>query len=153
MPDINQTFTNLLLRYDRIFSKSTHTGNTRSAMRTLIPSKAGVYIISRIEESNRPLYIGSSGKIARGLVVSGSSIRSRLFAASTPYKFEEDVFRFGPTTAGVPPDSYTNAVSLKDLQILCFVVTAPKIPAVWEHLLIQGFINEFGDLPIANQKI
>ncbi|MDZ4289470.1 MAG: hypothetical protein U0984_16010, partial [Prosthecobacter sp.] len=100
-----------------------------------------------------PLYIGSSGKIGKGLVVSDSTIHHRLFGASTPYHFEEEVFRFGPTTATVPPDGYTDSVPLRDLQIECYVVPSPKIPAAWEHLLLQGFINQFGDLPVVNQKI
>lgn len=154
MPDINQTLANLLLKYADTFVTSTHTGATRKILQSSVPPEiAGVYMIAKKNESHRPLYIGSSGKIGRGLETSGSSIRTRLFNASTPYRFKEEVFCFGPTSAKVPPDGYTHEIPLNDLQIVCFRVPNPKIPAAWEHLLIQGFINQFGDLPIANQKI
>jgi hypothetical protein len=76
-----------------------------------------------------------------------------MFGASTPYRFDDKFFRFGPTTATVPPAGYTGAIALSDIQITCFAVFAPKIPAAWEHLLLQGFINQFADLPIVNQKV
>jgi hypothetical protein len=67
--------------------------------------------------------------------------------------FEDTVFRYGPTTATVPPSDYKEEVALSDIQITCFTVPFPKIPAAWEYLLLQGFINQFGDLPVANQKV
>jgi hypothetical protein len=34
-----------------------------------------------------------------------------------------------------------------------FTLPPPQAPAVLEHVLLQGFINEFDRLPVANQKI
>lgn len=154
MLDINRTFDELLLKYVDMFSTSTHSAATRRALQASVPAKIpGVYVIVKKTDVRRPIYIGSSGKIGRSLLPSGSSIRSRIFGASTPYRFGEAVLQYGPTTTTVPPADYTEHVALGDIQITCFAVFAPKIPAAWEHLLLQGFINQFGDLPVANQKV
>ena len=89
------------------------------------------------------MYIGSAGKMGRHLVLSGSSIRSRLFSATTPYHFGEDVFHYGPTTSAIPPAGYAHQIPLRDVEVTCFVISAPKAPTAFEHLLIQGFIDEF----------
>ena len=152
MSDLNQTFTDLISKYKDSFSSSTHTGDRRESILAKIPKKAGVYVISVRTQLTKPLYIGSSGKVCKGLKASSSGIYSRMKGANTPYKFEGAVLRHGPTTATVPPAGYADFISLNDLLITCFVLPASKIPAAFEHLLIQGFINEFGDLPLINQK-
>ena len=99
MPDINLTLDQLLERYAQTFKASTHSALTRNELRASIPANvSGVYVIAKKADALRPIYIGSSGKIGRGLQPSDSSIHSRIFGASTPYKFDELVFRFGPTT-------------------------------------------------------
>ncbi|MDO9558317.1 MAG: hypothetical protein Q7I89_01370 [Syntrophales bacterium] len=102
-----------------------------------------------------PIYIGSSGKIEKKLKLSGSSIRGRMFGSSTPYHFDATAnqFKYGPTTPGVPPAGHHYAISLSEIEVTCLVVYSPSAPTVLEHLLIQGFINQYHDLPEANQKI
>jgi hypothetical protein len=107
------------------------------------------------KSENHPLYIGSSGKIEKDLALSGQTVRQRLFGSSTPYHFDATahVFRYGPTTSGVPPAGYTYAINLADICISTIATPNNIAPTVLEHLLIQGYINQHGDLPAANQKI
>jgi hypothetical protein len=53
----------------------------------------------------------------------------------------------------VPPEGYFREVPVADLTLTLFALPHPQSPAVLEHVLLQGFINEFGRLPTANQKI
>ena len=78
-----------------------------------------------------------------------------MFGSSTPYHFDTTAnqFKYGPTTAGVPPAGYHYSISLSEIEITCLAVYSPSAPTVLEHLLIQGFINQYHDLPEANQKI
>jgi hypothetical protein len=107
------------------------------------------------KSENRPLYIGSSGKVEKGLALSGQKVRQRLFGSSTPYHFDTvaRVFQYGPTTSGVPPAGYNHAINLADIRISIIATPNNIAPTTLEHLLIQGYINQHGDLPEANQKI
>ena len=125
-----------------------------SLMKTVPGGVAGVYLILK-KGDPQPLYIGSSGKIGPDLSRSGSTVKIRLFGANTPYHFDKKtgVWRHGPTTAGVPPAGYLHDLPIAALTLNVFAMPHPKSPAVLEHILLQGFINEFGRLPTANQKI
>lgn len=156
MPEMNDTFTTLFAAYSLAFATSRHASPTVSGLRSSVARKVtGVYIVEETRNLHRILYIGSSGKIHTGMTTSGSSIHSRMFSSSTPYRFDSvsNTFCYGPTTSGVPPAGYSMTVGLKDVTVTCIAVTSPKAPSVLEHLLLQGHINEFGDLPAANQKI
>lgn len=155
MHELTSTFTALYAQYRQVFPVTTHQGVDRSSlMRTVPGGFPGVYLIWKIGVS-QPLYIGSSGKIGPDLSPSGSTVKTRLFGANTPYHFDKNapVWRYGPTTAGVPPAGYFHEVPVTDLTLTLFALPHPQSPAVLEHVLLQGFINEFGRLPTANQKI
>jgi len=156
MYEINYKFTGLLGLYSEVFDTTSHISRTCAGLRSLIPPKLpGVYVVKSTISKGRVLYIGSSGKINKEMSMSGSSIRQRMFGASTPYQFDSvsNSFCFGPTTSGVPPAGYRHAVPVATITVTCLDVRCPMAPSVLEHLLIQGHINEFGNLPDANQKI
>ena len=155
MPELTSTFTALYAQYGEVFRLTTHEGADRANLMQTVPGEfPGVYLIWK-KGVPQPLYIGSSGKIGPDLSPSGSNVKRRLFGANTPYHFDKNapVWRYGPTTAGVPPAGYFYEVPISDLRMSIFALPPPQAPAVLEHLLLQGFINEFGRLPVANQKI
>ncbi len=152
MSELNQTFAELFAKYREIYPITVNHGGDRSGILKNVPKGAGVYVIARQSDLAKPLYIGSSGKVSKGLKASPSNIYKRLMYASTPYKFDGTQLHYGPTTATVPPHGYTDSADLNELQITCFKLPASTIPSALEHLLIQGFVNEFGDLPLVNQK-
>lgn len=153
MNDLQKKFSELTADHSNMFQQSDYEGTTRNELMTAVPSHVrGVYFLMK-KGVEQPLYIGSSGKIEQGMQLSGSHIRSRLFNSTTPYHFSDDMLQWGPTTATVPPDDYKHSMPLCDV-VITIIPTGNRIaPAVLEHLLIQGFINEFGDLPECNQKI
>ena len=156
MPEMKENFNTLLGVYSSVFTTSHHVATTVSGLRKTVPRKVtGVYIVEETGDDPRILYIGSAGKIHKGMTTSGSSIHSRMFGSSTPYRFDPafNTFRYGPTTSGVPPAGYSMSFNVKDIKVTCITVPCPKAPSVLEHLLLQGHINQFGDLPNANQKI
>lgn len=156
MPEMYESFTRLLDLYSGVFPTTTHTAPTYADLKALIPKTVpGVYIVKQTANEGRVLYIGSSGKIHKGMASSGSSIHSRMFGSSTPYHFDTaaDTFCYGPTTPGVPPAGYNTVVPVSSISVTCLAVTNPKAPCALEHLLIQGHITEFHDLPDANQMI
>ena len=134
---------------------TTHEGDCRNALRGSVnDDAAGVYVIhDRILK--KVLYIGSSGKISPDLTPSKSTVKNRLFNANTPYHFDknEDVWRYNPTSSGVPPKGYQDCINLSALQITILRTPPNMIPAALEHILIQGYINQYAKLPTANQKI
>ena len=121
-----------------------------------IKNEHGVYVILR-KDNQKPIYIGSSGKISKGNILSGSNVKKRICGALTPYKVEDKHFYYEPSKEkdeNKMPLSYGKNLPLADLEFHIFYTKSLGIvPACLEHLLIQGCINEFGDLPEANQKI
>jgi hypothetical protein len=157
MPELTQNFDDLYRIYSALFPHSDHVGATRAEFMKAVPkvpNVPGVYLVWRKSES-RPLYIGSSGKCEKNLTLSGQTVRQRLFGSSTPYHFDAiaHVFRYGPTTTGVPPAGYTNAINLANIRISILATRKNIAPSALEHMLIQGYINQHHDLPEANQKI
>lgn len=156
MSELTATFTCLHGIYHGLWPVTTHAGQTRVKLMQSFALWQGVYIIYR-NAANEPLYVGSAGKLERGadgVEVSGQTVRQRLFASTTPYTFDRcaDVWRYGPTTSGVPPVGYHFQVPVSDLRIESFHVPDTQAPSVLEHLLLQGCVNQFGNLPVANQK-
>ena len=135
----------------KTFRASEHFGQNANQLLADVPALPGVYVISAIAALHRPIYIGSSGKISRGLAVNAATMRRRLRGAKTPYKFDREEFLFGPTSTGVPPSGYTSAFKVRDLKVTCLQTPANIAPAALEALLLQGCINDFGELPVANQ--
>jgi hypothetical protein len=153
--ELTTTFTCLYAQYREIFSVTTHEGENRaSLMATIRYGFPGVYLIGR-KNSHQPLYIGSAGKIGPDLRLSGSNVKTRLFSATTPYHFDRisHVWRYGPIMADLAQTAYIHEVPIVDLMLTIFNLPLPYSPAVLEHLLLQGFINEFDRLPTANQRI
>ena len=132
---------------------SEHLGQSANEILADVPDFPGVYVISPISGQRRPIYIGSSGKISRDLAASKSTMRGRLRGANTPYKFDGEGFHFGPTSTGVPPVGYASKLKVRDLKVTCLQTPANIAPAALEALLLQGCIHDFGDLPVANQKL
>lgn len=155
MSELTKTFTELFENYSEHFSLQQFEGTSRSELMKKVPSRMhGVYTYW-IKNSRKPLYIGCAGKISKGGVLGGNTIKQRIFGASTPYHFSKtsDFLLYDPTTATVPPAGYESKVPLSNLLLKVIAITNLTAPAVLEHLLLQGYINEFGSLPDANQKV
>lgn len=129
-------------------------GRSRKELMRRVGNNRGVYLIFKKGES-MPIYIGSAGKMIKGGSWNNSTIRKRMFQANTPYHFDKktDLLCYGPKTTGVPPAGYRHSIPLDAIEIITIELEAPYAPSALEHLLIQGFINQYGDLPEANQKI
>lgn len=153
MQSLTASYSQLYTEAIQKFESSMHIGNDKATLLGKVPNVHGVYLISPTTEGAAPLYIGSSGKMSRGLVKSGSTMRQRLNGALTPYKFGGDEFLYSPTSAAVPPSGYTNRLKVKNLKVTCLHAPTGISPAALEALLLQACINEFGDLPVANQKL
>lgn len=156
-------FSDLFNFYSEIYSVITVEGASRSDLMAKIPASIhGVYTFWS-SNAKQPFYIGCAGKISRkksleknsAIELSGNKVKSRMFNASTPYHFSKssNFIQFSPTTAGVPPEGYNSSIAVNDLIIKVICIHDLTAPAALEHLLIQGYINEFGDLPEANQAI
>ncbi len=155
MDELDMPFTRIIEIYRERFTATKHHAHSRREfMESIGKGTRGVYLF-RKKDSDRPIYIGSSGKIGRQMSASGSTIRSRLFYANTPYYFspDDDKLHYGPTTPGVPPEGYSHSLNLDELEIEILQMDADKAPSVLEHLFIQGYLNEFNDLPEINQKV
>jgi hypothetical protein len=105
--------------------------------------------------SQRLIYIGSSGKVLRALALNGSSVRQRLFGANTPYYFDgnQDLLRYGPTSAKVPPSGYLYSMAIGDLQVEVIETPDDVAPTALEHIILQGYMNQYRTLPDINQKM
>ena len=157
MTELEENFDALIKKYKSafVYGYSEYKGNTLfELLKRFKNNGPGVYVIWS-SDMNLPVYIGSSGKISRGMQVSSNTVRKRLFYANTPYHFnrKKHIFQFSPTTSGVPPAGYKDQILIRDIKIDVFITPESIAPSVLEHLLIQGFINQHRDLPLANQKI
>lgn len=160
MPELTDKFQTLFSSYSGMFTATHHNGNSRNAVLASLSKDVGVYVIFRKADSKCPIYIGSAGKIetgTAGLIYNGSTILKRISGASTPYHLNGSTneFEYDPTTSGVPPAGYGATIPLADIEFACItkITSCWLAPTVLEHLLIQGFINQFGRLPDVNQKI
>ena len=159
MPELTETFTNLKNLYAGIWALTNHAGPDRAALMATFaaPHWNGVYIIYQ-KTQVEPLYIGSAGKLERNahgvLIRTGQAVRKRLFAGNSPYFFDKDnpVWRYGPTTPDVPPAGYRFQIPIPTIHIDSFHVPNTHAATVLEHVLLQGSVNEFGNIPVANQK-
>lgn len=152
---LEQGFDDLYNMYSAKFRTTDHSGATQKDLiknlRETVPNVRGVYVV-RLDTGD-PLYIGSSGKIEKGARLAGQKVWQRLANSTTPYHIDVGNFRYGPTTSGVPPADYTDAIKLDRVRI-SVIETPPNIaPSVLEHLLLQGHFNQYGDLPPANRRI
>jgi hypothetical protein len=154
MCEINKGFDDLYTIYQKQFDHTECANENRKDLLKIVPPVRGVYLIWKTTEK-KPLYIGSSGKIKKGMLLSGQNVKARIFGSSTPYKIDRvtNEFKYVPKTTGVPPSGYYHAVKLTAIRITIIATPTDIAPSVLEHLLIQGFINQFHDLPEANQKI
>lgn len=158
MAETNDTFSVLVARYSAVWELTNHTGATRASLMASFkpPHWRGVYVIYRLEQIE-PLYIGSAGKLERGpngVKNVGQTVRQRLFYANQPYYFEREVhvWRYRPFDSHVPPAGYHANIPICDIRIESFHVPDAHAPSALEHLLLQSCVNEFGNLPQANQK-
>ncbi len=148
-------FSELFRHFTAYYPSETYAGDSRASLMEQIPTgKRGVYTYWKKGAIN-PFYIGCSGKIDKTSELCGNTMKSRMFQANTPYHFSktENYLFFEPTTATVPPAGYQSYFQISEVEIKTIEITDKIAPAALEHLLIQGFINEYGCLPLANQKI
>lgn len=177
MPELTQNFDDLYRIYSDLFSHSNHTGANRAALENSVPAKRGVYLIwrTRAQQDGRHspenrsvtdslndkqlIYIGCSGKIKKKMVLGAGNVRRRLFGPSTwtPYLFDSkaNLFRYdpGPKAASGRPVFYHKSIPIDEIEISVIATPNNRAPAALEHLLIQGHINQHGDLPEVNQEI
>ena len=156
--ELNDTFTSLCQRYSAVWLLTNHLGPTRRGfMKTFTrPHWQGVYVIYSGNQSE-PLYVGSAGKLERGPlgpINSNQTVRQRLFYSSTPYHFDRinPIWHYGPTNQNVSPAGYHYNVPLPNIRIESFHIPNTHAASSLEHILLQGCVNEFGNLPVANQE-
>ncbi len=155
MNDLFRNFSELFSEYSKNFGVKEYVGTDRAQLMQQVPSVGrGVYTYW-VKGAKRPIYIGCSGKVSANGDLSGSTVKKRIFSASTPYHISrtESYLFYSPTSAGVPPDGYNSKIQLSELSIKIIMVSDKIAPAALEHSLLQGFINEYGCLPEANQKL
>lgn len=152
--ELTHTFTQIFQRYSQAFKTTTHQALSVHDLVRQLPANKGVYVI-HIQGVIRPIYIGSAGKINRNMTEGNSTVKSRLRYSSTPYHFDhvDDCLSYGPTTASVPPEGYSFSSPVAEIEIKVIQTPTGIAPSALEHMLIQGFINEYRDLPLINQKI
>lgn len=63
--------------------------------------------------------------------------------------------KYGKREQRYAADAFANRVPLSDIRVEYFKFdkTSALAPSVLEHLFIQGHLNEYGNLPPANQAI
>jgi hypothetical protein len=154
--EIAQNFDVLYCIYSALFPHTNYLGATSAILEKNIPATRGVYLIWRKAEKEL-IYIGCSGKIKNGMISGAGDVRKRLFGPSTytPYIFEQKLFKYGPVsrTSGGRPANYDKSISINEIQISVISTPEKVAPAALEHLLIQGYINQHGNLPEANREI
>lgn len=124
------------------------------------PSNPGVYLVWEAESL---IYIGMTGKVQKSedkceLPPKGSGLRDRL-ARWDPYCFDEQyqVFRYGlarraPSKKTALEIGYETEVQITNIRVDCFkyLRSENKAPALLESILLQGFINQYDQLPVVN---
>jgi hypothetical protein len=177
MPELTQNFDDLYRIYSALFPHTNHTGANRDAIEKSVPAKRGVYLIWRMptqqdghrsvgdrsaadNSSDKQLvYIGCSGKIQKKMVLGGRNVCERLFGASTwtPYLFDgkANLFRHGPgpKASNGRPAFYHESIPINEIEISVIATPSDIAPSALEHMLIQGYIKQRGDLPEVNQEI
>ena len=151
LSSLTQSFNTLFIAARAAYATTDHIGHEKNAILATTPQTHGVYVI--VKTPDEILYIGCAGKVDSNLNTTGQTIRRRLRGALTPYKFEDMQFLYHPTSAGVPPSGYGSNCDITDLTITCFQTPPHVAPIALESLLLQGYITQFGALPVANQKL
>lgn len=163
MNDLSEKYTDLARHYGTVFEGG-HLNieniiNIDDLLRRL-PKAPGVYIIKKGEEI---IYIGSAGKFKKGKCW-GNGVLSGRGSRWAPYFFNDidDKFYFCPNheperqkKERYNKNAYRCSHLVSELKIECFVFSKEchLAPSVLEHILIQGHINEYDDLPPANKEI
>jgi hypothetical protein len=183
MPDLTQYFDDLYRIYGAFFPHSHHTGANLATLEKSVPAERGVYLIWRTHAAatqqdgrhsieNRSasdnltdkqlqlIYIGCSGKIKKGMVLGAGNVRKRLFGGLstwTPYLFDgkAGLFQYdpGPKAPSGRPKCYHKSIPINEIEISVIATPNKTAPSALEHWLIQGYINQHGDLPEVNQEI
>lgn len=154
--DPSQDFDSLFSYYsrDKSFNYYEITGQSRSELQNAFSMDGpGVYLIWKTSKEI-PIYIGSAGKIGKEMKTGKSTVKKRMFQATTPYHFnrKEALLHFSPSDSKVLPSKYNRSVPINELLVGIFICPDHTIPASLEYLFLQGFINQFRDLPQINQK-
>ena len=154
MNDLLDNFDPTYARYKKCISHSCHSGCDRQHIITSLPAVRGVYLFFR-DDSSKPIYIGSSGKIKSGLKLGGNDVKKRISNSYTPYLVDLNDLRYGPSNGSSTqkPTNYGKSVPLNSIKICVFETPKNIAPAALEHVLIQCFINQHHDLPEANQQV
>lgn len=155
MNELQLSFDELFEQYQHQFPLMTFTASSRAEFMQIVPTQLrGVYSYWK-KDATRPFYIGCAGKVGKDGRLSGNTIKARMFQANTPYHFkkEANTLCFGPTTAGVPPAGYVHSIDMSDIVIRALIIEDNTAPAALEHILIQGYVNQYHSLPQANQKL
>jgi hypothetical protein len=171
MPELYNPFVSLLVSYQTAFQESGHhhvvaNHATCTGLLGALPALPGVYLI-RDTTSDRLLYIGCTGKISRNrnniAARNKGTLRGRM-GRWTPYSFKFNPNHFSycvnyaPGTTARGPNqviSYNHKIAVANISIEAFAFDAamPLSPSVLEHLLLQGFLNQFGSLPVCNNEL
>lgn len=127
------------------------------------PRDNGIYIVWQTPPPSEVLYIGMTGKFSQAGTMAGPGLKARK-ARWMPYRFDETVeaFCFGPKYAkgenkqkGPPKAGYSKSIPIPNISIDCFKydTTSRMAPALLESLLLQGYLMQFGRLPLANNEL
>lgn len=136
------------------------------------PDGCGVYLIWRVpaEGARQLLYIGKAGKYRRldpeQVELNGGNLAARL-GRWTPYCFQQEGpyaghFEYGPNF-GVNQllqmpyeERYHHHVPAAEIEVECFCLAGWEqnlSPALLEAHLLQEYLIEHGDLPVANNEL
>jgi len=136
------------------------------------PDGCGVYLIWRVHAGGgrQLLYIGKAGKYCRtnhgAATMNGGNFAARL-ARWTPYCFQQEgpyaeYFEYGPRFRGQQllhtqyEARYQHHVPEAEIEVECFCLSGWEqnlSPALLEANLLQEYLIEHNDLPVANNEL
>lgn len=166
MNELEKPLTQLLGNYRELFGteRICVIGEKPGDFRNGLPDEPGVYIVWTKKLDQKVVYVGSTGKIENngnsGIRWGKGTLKKRC-ERWTPYFFNDENLSFmhgpkyGTREQRYAQDAYTYRVPLKDIVVEYFEFhkNVTWAPAVLEHILIQGHLNQYGYLPPANQAI
>jgi hypothetical protein len=154
MPELMDSFDTLFADYKAKLPHACYSALSRKELYRQMPDAPGVYIVFR-EGQEKPVYIGCAGEIARGARLTDQTLLARIRSGHLPRGFDDCGFQYDAhgNKGKRSTTQYHHSIPLAEIKVCTLETPGLLAPAALEHLLIQGVINQYGDLPEANQKI